>query len=837
MSSSSHTSLLLLLVLLLLVLQVNIVNSFQQEEDGRTNQTKGESHRPLRRYKRRWIITTLELQEEDPGPFPKLVGELFSVIPDDTSLMYLISGPGVDEYPEIGLFSIEEHESGKIYVHRTVDRETTPSFMVYFDVVNRSTGKIVDKSLTFNIRITDVNDHAPQFPEKEFDVNVREDHDAGQPIFQMSTVDLDQENTPNSQVFYFLVSQTPVLKESGFRIERYSGEIRLSGCLDYETAPRFTLVIGARDYGEPQLSSTATVHVNVQEGNNRMPTFAQENYEIQISEGQPSQGVLRLLVQDGDTPLTSAWRAKFHIVNGNEEGHFDILTDPETNEGILNVIKPLDYETHPVRSLVVVVENEELLFSCEGGKILKPRKAAASATVSVQVMDANDPPTFHPGSFIVSEVDGAKPGIQLGTFNALDPDKTASQIRYKLVHDPANWVTVDERSGAVITRKEIDRESPYVNNSFYIIIVHAVDDGLPPQTGTGTLMLFLSDINDNAPTLHPRSQYVEVCESAVSKPLIIEAEDGDLQPYSDPFTFELDDTEGNARDTWKLGEQQGRSAELVMLRSLPRGDYSVPLFIRDKQGLSQKQSVHVRVCSCLSGFTCAERSVAGAGLLPGLLAPLCAGFLALAVALLFLLRCYFVSEAKGHRCSIPPEDGQQTLITYNDESKVISTQVPQERSDVKDQLKALLINTAEVGAKPGAKEVNDMLLSPESASEQARFVLGTPGYGVLFEPRGVRNKYPTSAVYPDPEVPRRTLEVRAGTTVAMLSQKLCGVDVLDDDTGYLPKVYTEEGPCERAETLSSLAFSEQDLPPDLLDYLGSKAVPLEEIYSESGVPS
>lgn len=71
-------------------------------------------------------------------------------------------------------------------------------------------------------------------------------------------------------------------------------------------------------------------------------------------------------------------------------------------------------------------------------------------------------------------------------------------------------------------------------------------------------MLFLSDINDNGPTLHPRSQYVEVCESAVSKPLIIEAEDGDLQPYSDPFTFELDDTEGNARDTWKLGEQQGK---------------------------------------------------------------------------------------------------------------------------------------------------------------------------------------------------------------------------------------------------------------------------------------
>lgn len=44
--------------------------------------------------------------------------------------MYFISGPGVDEYPEIGLFSIEDHMNGKIYVHRPVDREKTSSFMV-----------------------------------------------------------------------------------------------------------------------------------------------------------------------------------------------------------------------------------------------------------------------------------------------------------------------------------------------------------------------------------------------------------------------------------------------------------------------------------------------------------------------------------------------------------------------------------------------------------------------------------------------------------------------------------------------------------------------------------
>ena len=71
------------------------------------------------------------------------------------------------------------------------------------------------------------------------------------------------------------------------------------------------------------------------------------------------------------------------------------------------------------------------------------------------------------------------------------------------------------------------------------------------------MMLFLSDVNDNAPTLRPRSRYVEVCESALNETLLLQAEDPDLEPYADPFTFELDDAWEGARDTWKLGENRG----------------------------------------------------------------------------------------------------------------------------------------------------------------------------------------------------------------------------------------------------------------------------------------
>lgn len=65
-----------------------------------------------------------------------------------------------------------------------------------------------------------------------------------------------------------------------------------------------------------------------------------------------------------------------------------------------------------------------------------------------------------------------------------------------------------------------------------------------------------------------------------------------------------------------------------MLRSLPPGEYLVPLFIGDRQGLTQRQTVHVRVCSCPSGSKC--ETLSNTGLLLWTLFPVCAALLALA---------------------------------------------------------------------------------------------------------------------------------------------------------------------------------------------------------------
>ncbi|XP_028942684.1 cadherin-like protein 26 [Antrostomus carolinensis] len=674
-----------LLATLLILLQVTAANSFSHKIENsiltqaiRKKSTQWidsyqlDSLRPLQRTKRTWVITTIDIQEEDKGPFPKYAGQLFNNKSFNTSVKYLISGPGVDQPPEIGLFSIEDDANGHVYVHRTIDREKTPAFQIRFDIVYRKTGEPLDRPLFFMIKVKDINDNAPEFPKEEYSVTIRENHSKNEPVFQVTAVDKDEDGTVNSQVSYSLSMQMPRTDGFTFNIDPSTGSIQLSECLDYKTSNSFKLLIKASDRGTPQLSSTATVNVAVEDANNHLPVFTSDNYQLQISAGQEHPAVLRFQVEDKDSPNTPAWRAKYRVTKGNEKEQFTIETDPDTNEGILSIIKPLNYEDDSEMRLVISVANEEPFFLCKNGIVMISDLDSTNTTVNIKVLQSQHAPRFHPPILIVQKEVSMKPGRVFRRYPATYPDGVPNKIKYELAHDPGGWLSVDENSGVLTVAKEFDLESPYVNNSLYTITVHAIGHGIPPHTGTGTILLYLSDINDHMPALVAPS--LDVCDKKEGTALIIKAKSALVQSHSGPFTFELAEDSEDVKHNWKLGRNFGESVELLMLRSLPQGNYLVPIIIQDRQGFSTRQNQHVRLCFCPDGHTCKDSPLpqAAVRLGGGAIAIILTAFLLLLVSSILL--CRFYMQGSKSKAIVPPQEGEQTLMNYNEESRTSLSQ-------------------------------------------------------------------------------------------------------------------------------------------------------------------
>lgn len=49
--------------------------------------------------------------------------------------------------------------------------------------------------------------------------------------------------------------------------------------------------------------------------------------------------VANLTVTDKDQPHTSAWNTVYRIVSGDATGRFSIRTDPNSNDGLVTVVK------------------------------------------------------------------------------------------------------------------------------------------------------------------------------------------------------------------------------------------------------------------------------------------------------------------------------------------------------------------------------------------------------------------------------------------------------------------------------------------------------------------
>ncbi|XP_060930140.1 cadherin-like protein 26 [Limanda limanda] len=623
----------------------------------------------LLRSKRRWVLSTVEIKEEEPVVGEKrLVSQMFNdqKKEDDHDSKFHLSGKGVDD----GFFRINE-KNGEVYLLKKVDRETTRHFEMKFEIL--TDGVAIDDPLTIMVDVEDINDNAPIFKNLPLIFNVKENTEGILPVV-LEVSDEDQGGTPNTKVTITMVKQEPAEPKIELKqLSNTKAQLTIKGCFDYDKIKTYKVTVEAKDHGKDprSLSSTAVVTLNVVDTNTHPPKFKNKKFYGEVYESQPKKDVLRVEVEDKDTPHTPGWRAKYFFVDKKEEEFFQIETDPKTNEGILNFIKGKDYERTINITLEIGVGNEEPLFVCADkstGKVTLP--PIDKINVTIKMFEVNDAPQFDPEKIDVYLKEEEEPGKSWLPPKVTDLD--SDKIRFELCEDPAGWLTIDPISGKVTSVMKMDRESPFVEKGIYKAVICAIDDGEPPASSTCPLLFHLGDVNDNKPKLASKS--VILCGNKGDRAMV-PVIDPDDPPYSGPFAFSLGGDGSNLEQQWKLDSDVGMEGGLVSLKPLAYGNYSVPLKIEDQQGMGAQDTVNVIVCNCGEADVCPARGPLSTSLGAAGVGSIILGLLILLLLLLiFICKC---GEGAMKHITLPYDEGSQTLMKYNEEGGgAVSTAMP-----------------------------------------------------------------------------------------------------------------------------------------------------------------
>ncbi|CAL1603749.1 unnamed protein product [Knipowitschia caucasica] len=776
-------------MLLLLVLGSLISQAWTSSQ---THQKYSELHtiHPWRRnssgrVKRDWIIPPIRVLENS-----KQVPEDLVQIKSDKiftgEVIYKLEGSGVDQEPK-NFFEIDD-KTGVIRSKRPLDREKHRSFTLKAFALSPS-GERLENPTTIEIMVLDQNDNRPAFTKRLFEGSVPEFSVPGTSVMSVSAEDADDPMTENAMLSYTILSQESVPADAVtkimFGINNETGAIYTRDVgLDREVVKSFKLKLQVADMSGMGLTGEGVAVIHVSDINNHAPQFSPTKYNMLAVENRKDYDIGRVNVTDRDDRGAGNWEVKYSIYNDPHRS-FSVATDPVTNQGILSVVQPLDYETQQEYTLILTVENVNSLSN------KAPHVPVSSATVMVTVINENEAPHFREDPIRVLVPESVAPGTVLTSNIAFDPDN--SELRYEISRDPERWLDIDRVTGGISVRRAFNMRSPHVKNSIYTAAVKVTDsDGV---STTATLAITLKETNDFAPELHPLSG--SVCKDSRRKNtgLVLTATDQDLPPHAAPFIFEmLEDMSIN----WTVIQINGTHALLQPLVDLDTGDYMVSLMVSDSGSpvLGETSHVNVTVCRCDSFGDCKSEVGAIFGATMGI------NFIALiiimaCIALLLLLLLLAVAITScGRRHHI--KKGAGLLV-----------------GDSEDDIRDNVLNYDEQGG--GEEDENafniDMLWNPHDAPSTPGSYCPGPG------PRGkqpLRRDAPHNL--PSPTYPRRP----PADPTDIQDYINDGLEAADNDPNVPPYdtalIYDFEGEGSLAGSLSSIASGSSDGDQDY-DYL------------------
>ncbi|KAL1021483.1 hypothetical protein UPYG_G00013860 [Umbra pygmaea] len=310
-----------------------------------------------------------------------------------------------------------------------------------------------------------------------------------------------------------------------------------------------------------------------------------------------------------------------------------------------------------------------------------------------------------------------------------------------------------------------------------------------------------------------------------SNKIIVPVEDKDEIPYSCPCTVSLE-ADDKLKTLWKLDPATGMNATLVSLRSLPYGNYTIPLVIQDQQSQVGYDTIEVLVCDCDEVDKCRSLMQGTSTLGWAAIVLLLAGLLVLSL-LLFLLKCNCGSQKITNLSGNLQDEGNQTLIQYNEEGG---------GSDCKNEpvfnIPPSSPNAVTMDVTDGMKQICQAIpVTWRSSTARGRFSrAGT------FQRKGEANGNLRSQIQRDRyqswsesrNCTMRSHSSKYSRSFSLMSDQHIseqinrGLHRISDDVDYQPCMYADEGTGSKCQSLDELSL--QDVGDDLnfLDDLGSK---------------
>ncbi|KAM7125657.1 cadherin-19 [Molossus nigricans] len=548
-------------------------------ENSRTEEVK----HPVgsRRVKRFWVWNQIFVEEEMRTPKHR-IGQLKSDRNDGRpSLRYKISGEGAGT-----IFSVDG-KSGLLYVLQKLDREDRASYTLKAHMIDISTGETVEPESEFIIRVTDINDNEPKFLDGPYEAVVPEMSPEGTFVTQVTASDVDDpSHYNNGRLVYSLLQGQPY-----FSIEPTTGVIRTSAKMDRELQDEYWVVVQAKDkIGlSGALSGTASVLIKLTDVNDHKPIFTKSLYRMYVSElAHTGTPIGTIMAEDKDI----GDNAEMHYSIEDASETFDIITDHETQEGIVILKKKVDFENQIYYHIKAKVKNRHV-----DEQLMKYHGEASTTSIKVHVEDEDEPPVFLRPQYTFDVIEGDPQGLYVGLVAAVDPDQRKSPVRYSVTR--SKMFQIDD-NGTIVTTSPLDREvSPWYNLSITAREIYNVE-----QISEVPVYVHVLNINDHAPEF---SEYYDtyICEDAGSDQVIqtISAVDRDDSIEDHYFYYSLSMEDKN-NSSFTIRNKTGNTAEILTNRSgfslQEEPVFYISILIADNgiPPLTSTNTLTIRVCDC-----------------------------------------------------------------------------------------------------------------------------------------------------------------------------------------------------------------------------------------------